>query len=100
MKKFLFAVVLLLAVKSCGGQAGSVVSMHWNASTTPVVVYNVYRRPHGSGSFVLLNPSGFLGTTFNDTSVARGATYDYEVKAQNAVGVLSLPSNIFTATIP
>jgi hypothetical protein len=100
MRSFAIAIVLLLAVKSCGGQAGHVVSLRWIKSSTPNVVYNVYRSPHGTGNFALLNPSGFLGTTFNDTSVAAAVAYDYEVKAESAAGLLSPASNIFSITVP
>ncbi len=91
--------LLFVVVKSCSSSSTHVVSLHWTASTTVGVVYDVYRSPHAKKTYVLLNPSGFMGLTFNDTSVLAGIEYDYYVTAQDANGV-SPSSNIFTITVP
>ena len=100
MKIGVTVAVFLLLMKSCGGSSGHVVSLRWTASTTAGVTYNVYRSPHGKNTYVLLNPSGFLGTTFNDTSVVASAVYDYQVTAENVQHIESVRSNTFTATVP
>jgi fibronectin type 3 domain-containing protein len=39
-------------------------------------------------------------TTFTDTTVASGSSYNYEVTSVDASGVESAPSNVYTAAIP
>jgi fibronectin type 3 domain-containing protein len=39
-------------------------------------------------------------TTYTDTTVQDGLTYDYEVTSVDASGVESTPSNVYTAAIP
>src|ERR1700722_20030424 len=99
MKFAITAAIFLLILKSCGGASGHVVSLRWTASTTPGVEYNMYRSLHGKNSWKLLNPSGFIRTTFNDTSVLAATQYDYQVTAEDAGGE-SARSNTFTITVP
>ena len=94
------ALMFFMLLKGCGGATGHVVSLRWTASPTPSVVYNVYRSPHGKNTYVLLNPSGFLGTTFNDTSVVANVEYDYQVTSENASDVESIRSNTFSIIVP
>ncbi len=89
---------ILLWLSFAPTQTKHVVSLHWNASTTPNVVYNVYRAPAG-GAFQLLNPGGFIGTTFNDTSVRANHSYAYYVTASDGVNE-STHSNTMTFTVP
>jgi hypothetical protein len=78
------------------------VELTWDApasSSDPVAGYHIYRET-GSGSYALLNSSVNTPTTYTDTTVQAGATYNYEVKSVDASGVESTPSNVYTATIP
>jgi hypothetical protein len=78
------------------------VQLTWDApteTTDPAVGYNVYRST-GSGSYELLNTSVNTPTTFTDTTVASGSSYNYEVTSVDASGVESAPSNVYTAAIP
>jgi len=78
------------------------VELTWDApasSSDPVAGYHIYRAT-GSGSYALLNSSINAPTTYTDSTVQAGATYDYEVKSVDASGVESGPSNVYTATIP
>jgi hypothetical protein len=78
------------------------VDLAWAApvsSADPVAGYKVYRAT-GGGSYTLLTSSTVTGTTYVDASVASGTTYSYEVTSVDASGVESVPSNIWTGTIP
>jgi len=78
------------------------VDLTWDApasSSDPVAGYHIYRAS-GSGAYALLNSSVNLPTTFTDTTVQDGVTYNYEVKSVDAAGVESAPSNVYTAAIP
>lgn len=76
--------------------------LSWDApanSKDAVVGYHVYRAS-GSGGYQLLNSSVNLPTTYTDTTVQDGATYNYQVKSVDATGIESAPSNVYTASIP
>lgn len=82
--------------------ASATVDLSWNApvsSPDPVAGYNVYRAT-GSGGFQRLNPAVVPVLSYTDTTAQSGATYKYEVTSVDASGVESVPSNVFTATIP
>jgi fibronectin type 3 domain-containing protein len=75
----------------------------WNApsnSSDPVAGYNVYRLPSGGTSYQLLNSSAITTTSYLDTTVTNGQTYDYIVESVDASGVTSTPSNMASANIP
>jgi hypothetical protein len=82
------------------------VDLAWDApasSVDPVEGYNVLRSPHGANTYSVLNNSAPLPlsqTTYVDTGVTDGTTYDYVVESVDASNVSSLPSNVATATIP
>jgi hypothetical protein len=78
------------------------VNLSWVApsgSSDPVAGYNVYRAASGSGAFALLTSVG-AQTTYVDTSVQSGNSYDYQVTSVDSSGKESTPSNKTTATIP
>jgi hypothetical protein len=78
------------------------VQLTWDApasSTDAVVSYNVYRSTSG-GSYQKLNTAVNTPTTYTDTTVTDGSTYNYEVTSVDASGVESTPSNVYTAAIP
>ena len=79
------------------------VQLSWNApasSTVPVVGYNVYRSTASASSYDLLNASMDANTSYTDTAVQSGQSYDYIVKSVDSLGVESPPSNITSVTIP
>jgi fibronectin type 3 domain-containing protein len=79
------------------------VNLTWTAptnSTDPVASYNVYRSPSGGSSYQLLNSVAVTQTTYADTTVQAGQTYDYIVESADSSGDLSAPSNMAAATIP
>ncbi len=78
------------------------VELSWDApasSSDPVAGYHIYRAT-GTGSYLLLNSSVSTPTSWTDSKVQAGSTYNYEVKSVDASGVESSPSNVYTAAIP
>jgi hypothetical protein len=75
----------------------SQVHLSWTASTDNVGVtgYLVERQDPGSTSFVQVGTS--TGTSYNDTGLAAGSTYNYRVQAMNAAGNLSGYSRLASA---
>ena len=70
-------------------------------SSTAVVVtgYRVYRAISGS-SYQLLNSTLDAETSYADSTVQSGQTYDYVVKTVDSAGIESAPSNETTVVIP
>ena len=65
------------------------VSISWNASTSPVIGYNVYRAPAPGGPYTKLNSTPIATLKYEDTSVEAGHTYSYKVTAVDAKNVES-----------
>jgi hypothetical protein len=80
-------------------QSGHSVALSWNPSSSQVVGYNVYRRASG-GSYAKINPSVSATTSYTDSSVQSGTTYDYVTTAIDSSNVESAYSNQATAAIP
>ena len=76
------------------------VSLSWNASTSTVVGYNVYRGTLTGGPYNRVNSSLEPNTTYVDSTVKDGATYFYVVTAVNASSQESDFSNETMAVIP
>jgi fibronectin type 3 domain-containing protein len=76
------------------------VALTWDPSTSQVVGYNVYRRTGSSGSYARINSSPNATTSYTDSSVQSGLTYDYVTTAIDASNVESAYSNQATAAIP
>lgn len=75
------------------------VDLAWNASPS-VAGYYVYRAPSGSSSYQKLNASLDAATSYTDTAVAAGQTYEYYVESVNSAGTQSAPSNTTTVPVP
>jgi fibronectin type 3 domain-containing protein len=86
------------------GTAGSyAVDLSWDAptdSTDPVAGYNVYRSPSGSSTYQLLNSLVDSQTTYVDSTVQSGQSYQYIVESVDGSGVESVPTSPITVTIP
>jgi hypothetical protein len=76
------------------------VTLTWNASTSTVAGYNIYRGSISGGPYSMLNSSLTVGTTYTDTAVASGSEYFYVTTAVNASGEESTFSNEASAAIP
>jgi hypothetical protein len=78
------------------------VDLSWNApanSTDPVAGYHIYRAA-GSGPTQLMNSSMDTQTTYVDSSVASGTTYNYNVKSVDKNGIESVSSNQVAVSVP
>ncbi|SRR6266852_5733656 len=76
------------------------VTLHWDASTSAVVGYNVYRSDSSGGPCKKLNHSPIKETTYSDPTVRAGRTYYYLVKSVTANNVESIASDEISAVIP
>ncbi len=75
------------------GGAGAI-SLIWDANReTDLGGYLVMRATLPGGDFVPVTPAPIAQTTFNDTTVARGARYAYVVLAVDTAGNRSARSN-------
>jgi len=76
------------------------VTLTWKASPSPASGYNVYRKSKSETDYRKINSSLVQGLKYIDTSVERGATYHYMVRAVDAEGHESVNSHEFTVVIP
>jgi hypothetical protein len=91
-----------VALSGTGTAVAHSVDLSWTApssSTDPVAGYNIYRAISG-GSVALVNASPDSSTSYVDSTVVSGTTYNYVVKSVDSSGVESVPSNEITAAIP
>lgn len=84
-----------LAVRVRNGGA----ALRWNTFSSPGVVgYDVYRATVSGGPYAKVTSSPIGGTSFADSGIANGTTYYYVVRAANAAGGHSGPSNEVSVT--
>jgi hypothetical protein len=76
------------------------VDMAWDASTSNVIGYYVYRSTVSGGPYTRLNASPVAGTTYSDSTVVAGNTYYYVVRSVDASGAESANSAQVSAAIP
>jgi len=76
------------------------VALSWNASTSTVAGYNVYRSTVSGSQYAKLNPSLVGSLSFTDTSVQSGLTYYYVTTAVDSTGAESGYSNQVSAPVP
>jgi hypothetical protein len=81
-------------------QANQSVLLHWQASTSSVSGYNVYRGTTNGGPYSRVNGSLVSGLSYTDSSLAASTTYYYVTTAVNSAGVESVYSNQASAKIP
>jgi fibronectin type 3 domain-containing protein len=72
----------------------------WNASTSTVVGYKVYRSTVTGSSYTKINSSLVSSLTYTDSTVQSGTTYFYGTTAVNSNGVERANSNEVSAAIP
>jgi hypothetical protein len=84
-----------------GGQAGvHTVGLAWDASTSSVIGYNVYRGTNSGGPYQLLTSSPQPSTSYTDSGVLTGTTYYYVATAVDSNDIESVYSNQAQAVIP
>jgi hypothetical protein len=78
------------------------VDLDWDESSDNLAVsgYEVHRRPAGGGSFSRIDTTDAATTSYSDTTVAGNTSYEYQVKALDAAGNISDPSNTVEVTTP
>jgi len=76
------------------------VDLSWNASTSTVVGYNVYRGTQSGGPYAKITSTLDASTTFTDTTVQAGQTYYYVTTAVDGSVKESSYSNQVQAVIP
>jgi fibronectin type 3 domain-containing protein len=76
------------------------VAVSWNASTSTVSGYNVYRSTTSGSGYVKINSSLLSGLSYTDSSVQSATTYYYVSTAVDSSGTESTYSNQATAVIP
>ncbi|MGB8476021.1 MAG: choice-of-anchor D domain-containing protein [Candidatus Acidiferrum sp.] len=76
------------------------VVLNWNASTSTVSGYNVYRSTLSGGPYTKVNSSLVTALTFADSTVQSGTTYYYVTTAVDSSGAESAYSNQVAAPIP
>src|SRR5271169_302142 len=76
------------------------VTLTWQASTSPVAGYYVYRSTTPGANYVRIQTTLIQGLSFTDASVQSGVTYYYVARAVDARGRESVNSNETKATIP
>ena len=85
-----------------GSQSSSshTVALSWDASTSSVVGYNIYRGTQSGGPYSKLNAATLAGTSYTDTAVASGSTYYYVATSVGSNSSESAYSNQAVAQIP
>jgi Abnormal spindle-like microcephaly-assoc'd, ASPM-SPD-2-Hydin len=76
------------------------VNLAWDASTSSVTGYNIYRGTASGGPYSKLNSTLNSGTTYIDSTVAASSTYYYMTTALNSSGQESGYSNQVEVVIP
>ncbi len=76
------------------------VALAWNASTSTVSGYNVYRSTVSGSGYTKLDSSLVSGLTYTDSTVLNTTTYYYVTTAVDSSGTESIYSNEVSAAIP
>jgi hypothetical protein len=76
------------------------VALSWDASTSTVSGYNIYRSTVSGTGFAKINPSLLPTLAYADTTVVNGITYYYVATAVDSSGNESIFSNEVSAPIP
>ena len=76
------------------------VQLTWQASTSTVVGYNIYRGTTDGGPYVRINTTLVTPLNYTDSSVASSTIYYYVTTAVDPAGVESEYSNQASAKIP
>src|SRR5207245_10868722 len=75
-------------------------SATWNASTSAVSGYNVYRSTVSGSGYTKINSSLVVGLSYSDTTVLNSTTYYYVTTAVDSSSVESSYSNQVSAPVP
>jgi hypothetical protein len=93
----------VINLSGTGESAAHQVNLSWSppkSSTDPVAGYYIYRSLGGSSSYQQLNSSSETQTTYVDSTVQAGVTYEYLVRSVDSSGRQSSASNNVSTTVP
>ena len=76
------------------------VALAWNASTSTVSGYNVYRSTVSGSGYTKVDSSLVSGLNYTDSTVQSGTTYYYVTTAVDSSGSESVYSNEVSEPIP
>jgi len=76
------------------------VALTWDASTSTVTGYNVYRSTVSGSSYAKINSSLVAALNYTDSTVQNGTTYYYVTTAVDSSGNESVYSNEASAVVP
>lgn len=76
------------------------VALSWDASTSTVSGYNIYRSTTSGSGYAKLNTTLLTTLTYTDSTVVNGTTYFYVATAVDASGNESVDSNEASAIVP
>ncbi|MGA8150082.1 MAG: choice-of-anchor D domain-containing protein [Terriglobales bacterium] len=76
------------------------VALSWDASTSSVLGYNIYRGTQSGGPYSKLNTTPMAGTSYTDNAVGSGSTYYYVATSVDSTSSESTYSNQAVAQIP
>ncbi|HWE01726.1 MAG TPA: hypothetical protein VG326_04890 [Tepidisphaeraceae bacterium] len=86
------------AIQQADGSSGTHVALSWT-SVFGATSYSVSREGPGATVFTTI-ASGLTATSYSDTSVTAGATYQYEVQAQNTAGASPASAPVGATVMP
>jgi fibronectin type 3 domain-containing protein len=90
-----------IALSGTGAQTSShTVALSWQASTSVVSGYNVYRSTSSGSGYVKINSSLLGGLAYTDSNLQSTTTYYYVTTAVDSSGNESTYSNQASAVIP
>jgi hypothetical protein len=90
-----------IALSGTGSQTSlHAVALSWNASTSSVSGYNVYRSTTSGSGYLKINSSLVGAMAYTDSNVQSATTYYYVTTAVDSSGNESVYSNQATAVIP
>ena len=90
-----------ISLTGTGAQPSShTVALSWNASTSNVTGYNVYRSTTSGAGYLRITTSPVTSVTYVDDTVLSATTYFYVTTAVDENGIESPSSNEAEAVIP
>jgi fibronectin type 3 domain-containing protein len=90
-----------ITLTGTGAQPSShTVALSWNASTSNVTGYNVYRSTTSGAGYLRITTSPLTSLTYVDDTVLSATTYFYVTTAIDENGIESASSNEAQAAIP
>jgi hypothetical protein len=91
---------IALSGTAVAAAAQQTVALHWDASSSTVTGYFVYRGSKSGGPYTKLNASATASTSYSDSTVASGQIYYYVVTAVNSSDIESAYSSQVSVTLP